>query len=120
MLPVPTITAVSVPLGAVTGGTQVTITGTDFTKVTKVSFGAKAASSYKVESEGKIVATAPAGNPSAAVGVYVTTVAGTAKAATQFAYAAPPSKAAKSSKVNSDTGKSSKTEAKGKNHSAAR
>lgn len=92
VLPAPTVSGISAPLGAVAGGTKVTITGTDFAKVTKVSFGAAAAASYKIESEGKIVATAPPGNPSATVGVSVTTVAGTAKAPTRFAYAAPPSK----------------------------
>lgn len=97
VLPAPTVAAISAPLGAVAGGTKVTITGTDFTEVTKVKFGATAATSYKVESEGKIVAVAPAGNPSATVGVSVTTVAGTAKAPSRFAYAAPPSKATKPS-----------------------
>lgn len=90
VLPAPTVAGISAPLGATAGGTKVTITGTDFAKVTKVSFGATAAASYKIESEGKIVATAPPGNPSATVGVSVTTVAGTAKAPSRFAYAAPP------------------------------
>lgn len=100
ILPVPTVTGISPTGGPAAGGTKVTISGTSFAKVTKVSFGAAAATSYKVESEGKIVATAPAGKPSQAVKVSVTTVAGTASAPKQFTYAAKTAAAA--------TGKSKK------------
>jgi hypothetical protein len=87
VLPAPTVSAISAPLGAVAGGTKVTITGTDFTKVAGVKFGATPAASYKVESETKIVATAPAGSAGQAVRVYVTTAAGTASAGNKFTYA---------------------------------
>jgi hypothetical protein len=97
VLPAPTVGGISTASGPATGGTKVTISGTDFAKVTKVSFGATAAASYKVESETRIVATAPPGKPSTTVGVSVTTLAGTAKAPTRFAYAAAP-KAAKPGK----------------------
>jgi len=101
VLPAPTVAGISAPTGAVAGGTKVTITGTDFTKVTGVSFGATPAASYKVESEGKITATAPAGNAGQAVRVFVTTVAGTASTGNKFTYApktaAKPAKGKKSS-----------------------
>jgi hypothetical protein len=96
VLPAPTVTGISAPLGAVAGGTKVTITGTDFTKVTGVKFGATPAASYQVESEGKITATAPAGSAGQAVGIYVTTVAGTASTGNKFTYA--PKKTAKPAK----------------------
>lgn len=96
VLPAPTVAGISTATGAATGGTKVAITGTDFTKVTKVSFGATPAASYVVESEGKITATAPAGSPAQSVGVYVTTVAGTASAGNKFTYA--PKLAAKPGK----------------------
>jgi hypothetical protein len=98
VLPAPTVSGISTASGPATGGTKVTISGTDFAEVTAVSFGATAAASYRVESETRIVATVPAGKPSTTVGVSVTTVAGTAKAPTRFAYAAAPSKAAKPGK----------------------
>jgi hypothetical protein len=95
VLPAPTVAGISATSGTVAGGTQVTITGTDFTKVTKVSFGTTPAASYKVESEGKIVATAPAGNAGQAVRVFVTTVAGTASTGSKFTYAPKVAKPAK-------------------------
>jgi hypothetical protein len=96
VLPAPTVTGISAPAGAVAGGTKVAITGTDFTKVSAVKFGATPATSYVVESESKITATAPAGNAGQAVRVYVTTVAGTASTGSKFTYA--PKTAAKPTK----------------------
>jgi hypothetical protein len=90
VLPTPTATGLAAPIGAAVGGTTVTITGTQFIMVSKVSFGSKPAASFKVESENKIVATAPAGTPSSSVRVSVTTPAGTATAPTKFTYAAKP------------------------------
>ncbi len=88
ILPAPTVTGISPTDGPDAGDSKVTISGTDFAQVTKVDFGAVAAKSYKVESEGKIVATAPAGKAGQSVKVSVTTVAGTATAPKQFTYAA--------------------------------
>jgi alpha-tubulin suppressor-like RCC1 family protein len=75
----PTITMVEPDHGPPTGGTQVTINGTNFHEVTGVRFGANAAGSFKVESETKITATSPAfgGGSQDAVWIYVTTREGT-------------------------------------------
>jgi alpha-tubulin suppressor-like RCC1 family protein len=78
----PTITSVEPDHGPPSGGSQVTINGTNFHEVTGVRFGANAATSFKVESETKITATSPAfsGGSEDAVWVYVTTREGTNKA----------------------------------------
>lgn len=87
ILPAPTVAGISPTRGPAAGGTKVTITGTDFAKVTKVSFGATAAASYKVESANKIVAVAPPGSAGNSVAVSVTTVAGSSSSAGEFIYA---------------------------------
>jgi hypothetical protein len=75
--PAPTVTLISPTSGPTTGGTGVTISGTDFSGVTGVSFGAKPASGFTVESEGKLTAVAPAAPSAEAVDISVTTIAGT-------------------------------------------
>jgi len=75
--PAPAITAVAPESGSVTGGTSITITGTDLASASAVKFGSVPATSFKVESETQITAIAP---PSATVGsvdVTATTLAGT-------------------------------------------
>ncbi|UDF32539.1 UNVERIFIED_ORG: IPT/TIG domain-containing protein (plasmid) [Roseateles sp. XES5] len=86
------VTAVAPNAGPTSGGTSVTITGTDFLGATAVSFGGTPAASFTVNSDTQIFATAPAG----AVGVVnitVTTPGGTstASAADQFTYVVQPS-----------------------------
>jgi len=56
----PTITALSTRSGPAAGGTVVTVTGTSFTGVTAVKFGAVNAASYKVNSATSITAESPA------------------------------------------------------------
>jgi len=85
--PAPTITAITPGSGVSTGGTAVTISGTDFEGAGAVKFGSAAASSFTVSSEGQIDAIAPAGAGS--VPVTVTTIAGTATSPQNFTYAAP-------------------------------
>jgi IPT/TIG domain len=75
--PTPTITSISPAFGSVAGGTAVTISGHDFTSASAVKFGSVPASTFTVNSETQITATAP---PSSAVGrvdVTATTLAGT-------------------------------------------
>jgi hypothetical protein len=75
--PAPAISAIAPEFGPVTGGTSVTITGTDLASASAVKFGTVPAASFKVESETQITAVAP---PSATVGsvdVTATTLAGT-------------------------------------------
>jgi hypothetical protein len=87
--PPPTISAISPANGSAAGGTAVTITGTDFTDAKAVTFGGTPATSFTVGSETSITATAP-GHAAGAVPIVVTTLAGTATAATQFTYVPTP------------------------------
>jgi hypothetical protein len=84
--PAPTITALKPASGSITGGTSVTITGTDFEGTTAVSFGATPAKSFTVASEGQITAMAPASKTLAKVPLTVTTIAGTATSPSTFSY----------------------------------
>ncbi len=68
----PIVTSVSPCTGSTSGGTSVTITGSNFTGVTGVKFGTTAASSYTVTSSTSITAVSPAGS-SGPVDVTVTT-----------------------------------------------
>lgn len=81
----PTITAVSPASGPTTGGTSVTITGTNFTGATGVSFGGTAATAFTVNSATSITATAPA-RDAGAVAVSVTTPEGTGTSAGAFTF----------------------------------
>jgi hypothetical protein len=89
--PLPAVTGVSPNSGPTTGGTIVTITGTAFTKTTKVSFGSVEASSFRVVSGNEVTAMAPAQSTSIQT-VSVTTPVGTSAfspANDQFRYDAP-------------------------------
>jgi len=87
--PAPTIAGLGTTSGLTTGGTSVTITGTDFEGASGVSFGSTPATSYVVNSESQITAVAPASASATAVPVTVTTVAGTATSAQTFGYEKP-------------------------------
>ncbi len=86
----PAVTAVSPSSGPTSGGTVVTITGTDFTGATAVDFGATPATGFTFNSATQITATAPAGTGT--VDVRVTTAGGTSatSAADRFTYVAAP------------------------------
>ena len=90
--PAPRTVLVSPSSGPVSGGSVVTITGSDFAGVTGVSFGSIPAASFVVNSESEITATAPAAAAAGPVDVRVTTVAGTTPvvAGDRFTYAAAP------------------------------
>ena len=70
----PTVTSVSPNSGPTTGGTSVTITGTNLTGATAVKFGTGAATSYTVNSATQITATTPS-QSAATVDTVVTTPA---------------------------------------------
>jgi IPT/TIG domain len=72
--PPPSVTSISPRSGPSSGGTAVTIAGSDFAGVSAVDFGGNPAG-YNVDSESQIVATSPAASPGP-VDVTVTTVAG--------------------------------------------
>ena len=86
--PAPTVTAIRPSSGWFLGGTQVTITGSDFEAVSAVSFGETPALSYTVDSESQITAISPPGSAGATVDVSVTTLAGRSAtgAADKFTY----------------------------------
>jgi IPT/TIG domain/PASTA domain len=89
VLPAPTVASVVPTSGPIAGGTSVTVTGTDFTDVEGVTFGAVPAASYSVTSEGQLTAVAPSGTSAGAVPVSVTTEAGSASSAQPFTYSPP-------------------------------
>jgi hypothetical protein len=61
--PAPAIAAAAPASGPYTGGTAVTIAGTDFVGVTGVSFGGTPAAGFGVSSESLLTAVAPPGKP---------------------------------------------------------
>ena len=88
---VPTVTGLAPVAGPATGGTEVTITGTNFSSTTAVTFGAASAASFVVDSSTQIRATAPAGAPGS-VDVRVTNSGGQSAntAADDFTFVAAP------------------------------
>jgi hypothetical protein len=72
----PTVTGVAPAMGPTTGGTSVTITGTNFTGATTVDFGSVPAPSIVIASDTQIVATTPA-EAAGRVDVTVTNTGGT-------------------------------------------
>jgi hypothetical protein len=87
----PLVTAVSPAMGSTAGGKAVTITGANFSGASSVTFGPNAASSFSVNSNGSITATAPAGS-AGTVNIWVTTQAGESAtvSADQFTYMGAP------------------------------
>jgi len=72
----PTVTGVSPSSGSTSGGTTVTVTGTNFTGATAVNFGSTPGTSVSVDTSGTVITvTAPAG--SGTVNVTVVTPGGT-------------------------------------------
>jgi hypothetical protein len=82
----PTVTAIKPKEGPVTGGTLVTVTGTNFGKAPVVTFGSTAAISITVKSANSLTAISPPG--SGTVDVRVLTAGGTSaiSLADQFIY----------------------------------
>jgi hypothetical protein len=75
--PAPKISSIAPDFGPVSGGTTVTITGTDLASTSAVKFGTVPAASFKAESETKITAVAPPSATVSSVDVTATTLAGT-------------------------------------------
>ena len=88
---VPTVTGVSPNTGPTTGGTSVTVTGTNFTDATAVNFGATAGTGLVVNSATSISITSPPGT-AGTIDVTVTTPVDTSATsrADDFTYVAPP------------------------------
>jgi hypothetical protein len=87
--PPPGLSSISPSSGPSEGGTQVVISGHDFSGATGVSFGGTPAS-FTVNSDNEVIAAAPPGNRSGPVGVTVRTAAGVTPdvPAGQFTYLA--------------------------------
>ena len=83
----PAVTGISASEGALTGGTIVTINGSNLTYATMVEFGATAATNFVIVSATQIMATSPAG-VAGTVDVTVTTAGGTSatSSADRFTY----------------------------------
>jgi len=89
VIPPPTITSFEPANGNTSGGTAVTITGTNFQSGATVKFGSVDASSVNVQSATTIVATAPA-QPAGATSITVTNPDGQSATASFFTYVVPP------------------------------
>jgi len=87
-LPIPTISAITPSIGSATGGTTISITGTNFYSVQKVSIGGITTSDVIVNSPTRITAVT-AGRSSGLVDVQVQTIGGIATLARAFTYATP-------------------------------
>lgn len=87
----PTVSSLTPNDGTVSGGTSVSIVGTNFTGVSTVDFGTTAATSFTVNSATSITAASPAG-VAGTVGVAVTNTYGTSAltSGSEFTYLAPP------------------------------
>ena len=88
--PSPAVTGVSPSAGPAAGGTPVTITGSYFTNATAVDFGAAPATSFTVDSDSQITASAPAGTGT--VDVTVISLGGTSATSSsdEYTYEEPP------------------------------
>ena len=75
--PAPVIGSISPRSGSIAGGTKVTINGENLTAASVVKFGENAATAFTVDSDTQITATVPPATRPGAVGVTVTTLAGT-------------------------------------------
>ena len=85
----PNITSISQLTGSTAGGTNVTITGTNFTGATSVTFDGIAATSLSILNSTTITCITPARNVGA-VGIIVTNGGGPSDAFSSFAYITPP------------------------------
>jgi len=85
----PTVTAVSPNSGSTSGGTSVTITGTNFASGATVTLGSNSATNVTVVNSTTITATTPAGS-AGAVTVTVTLSGQSGSLASGFTYVAPP------------------------------
>ena len=90
VVPVPAVAGVSPSSGPTTGGTSVTITGTDLSGASGVSFGGVAATGVSVVNGSTVTAVSPAGS-AGTVDVRVTTPGGQSpvSAGDKFTYQAP-------------------------------
>jgi IPT/TIG domain/G8 domain len=99
----PTVTAVTPATGSTNGGDVITITGTNLSAATAVTFGATAATAYTVLSNTAILATAPAGTVGT-TDITVTTPSGTSSTGSADHYVYTAHSAPTVSSLNVSTG----------------
>jgi hypothetical protein len=87
--PPPAISAVSPDSGPPTGGTDITIMGSNFTGATGITIGGSPCASFNVTNAMTATCTTPSGN-NGAVNVAVTTPSGTTAANSLFTFVTPP------------------------------
>jgi hypothetical protein len=87
VIPIPTFTGIMPVSGSTSGGTLVTITGTNLTGTTGVTFDGIAATGITVVNDNTITATTPA-HTAGAITVVVTTPSGTATGTNAYTYVA--------------------------------
>jgi len=86
----PNITSISSSSGSTLGGTSATITGTNFTGATSVTFGGLSATSLSVVNSTTITCITPARTTAGDVGIIVTTGGGPSDTFSSFTYITPP------------------------------
>ena len=89
-VPPPTVTRVTPSRGPTAAGTVVTITGTNFTTVTSVTFGTAGATAITRKSSTQLTVHAPAGTAGQVVNVSVSAAGGTGSLANAYTYVGPP------------------------------
>jgi len=82
----PNISSISPSSGGILGGTSVTLTGTDFTGATLVTFGGTPATSLNVVNDTTITCITPAGTTPGPVDIIVTTGIGISNTFSPFTY----------------------------------
>ncbi|HEX3509524.1 MAG TPA: IPT/TIG domain-containing protein, partial [Solirubrobacteraceae bacterium] len=107
--PAPVVSNLTPHSGPPSGGTSVSIVGSDFSGATAVTFGSTSATSFIVNSSTSITATAPAG--SGVVDVEVTSPEGTSapSSADRFSYVSAPPEFGRCLKVAKGSGRFSAT-----------
>ncbi|MBV9022698.1 MAG: IPT/TIG domain-containing protein [Streptomycetaceae bacterium] len=89
-LPAPVVSGISPSRGPLSGGTTVTLTGSNLTGATAVTFGSTPATSFTVVSATQITAVSPPSTAAGPATITVTTPGGTSAPGTVYFYIAAP------------------------------
>jgi hypothetical protein len=104
----PSVFSVYPAFGPQAGGTQITITGSDFSGANAVSFGSVPAPQFIANSDGSILVTSPQGTAAGIVPVTVSTASGVSafSAASTFTFLAPQASGSSATTGSSSAGSS--------------
>jgi len=100
----PNVTGVSPNRGLTSGGTSVTVTGSDLSAATAVKFGSTDAASFKVDSQSSITAVSPEGTGTVDVTVTDPEATSPISSADLFSYVPPPTVASVAPARGPETG----------------